>query len=253
MESKDRNLISAILDRSSRSTMRMYELVDMLEEDGVHCYANKSAVLFVSWSVMLWAEREEDLIPLVKLIPTDQQEMELFCVENRFIPLLEKHVAPVTVSADCHIWTLDRLLEEAPSLDSLTVEDAPFVNDHWDYKWEQSLEFIQHCIESMPTSCIRNEDGQPVAMAFCYGQSPHHINMGGFKVLPEHRKRGLGRKVHLDMCRKVLAQNRKPLVHIKVDNTVSQHICQSTNFKCHERVFWGKLNFHKQDKVSSAR
>jgi hypothetical protein len=223
----------------------MYELVDMLEGNEAHCYLNKSAVLFVSWAVMLWAEKEEDLIPLIKLIPKNHRETELFCVENRFIPLLEKHVAPVTVSADCHAWTLDKLLEEAPNLDSLTLEDAPFANDHWDYKWERSLEFIQHCIQSMPTSCIRNENGQPVAMAFCYGQSPHHINMGGFKVLPEHRKQGLGKKIHLDMCSKVLAQNRKPLVHIKTDNTISQHICQSTNFKRNERVFWGKLDTQK--------
>jgi len=158
----------------------------------------------------------------------------------------------VTVSADCHIWTLDRLLEEAPSLDSLTVEDAPFVNDHWDYKWEQSLEFIQHCIELMPTSCIRNEDGQPVAMAFCYGQSPYHVNMGGFKVLPEHRKQGLGKKVHLDMCRKVLAINRK-LSFTSKSTTQFPSIFAKAQFQMHERVFWGKLNFHKEGKVSSAR
>ena len=245
MESRNRNLVRAILDRSPRSNLRMYELVDTLEEGEVHCYVNKSAILLVSWSTMLWAQREEDLIPLVKFIPKDQQETELFCVENRFIPLLEKHVAPVTVSVECHIWTLDRLSEEAPRLDSLTAKDASFVNDHWDYKSDRSLEFIQHCIESMPTSCIRNEEGQPVAIAFCYAQSPQYMNIGGFKVLPEYRKRGLGKKIHLDMCRKVLKQNRKPLVHIRVDNTISQHICRSTNFKRHERVFWGKLDFQE--------
>ena len=246
METKDGNQIRAILDRAPRSTLRMYELVDMLEEEWVHCYVNNSAVLFVAWAVMLWAERGEDLIPLLKFIPTNQPETEIFCVENKFIPLLEKLVAPVTISADCHIWTLDRLLEEASTLDSLTLEDAPFVNDHWDYKYDRSLEFIRHCIETMPTSCIRNEKGQPVAMAFCYGQSPYHINMGGFKVLPEHRKQGLGKKVHLDMCNKVLSRNRKPLVHIRIDNTVSQHICQSTSFRRNERVFWGKFGFQKQ-------
>lgn len=143
---------------------------------------------------MLWAERAEDLIPLLKFIPTSQPEMGLFCVESKFIPLLEKHVAPVAVSSECHVWTLDKLLEDAPTLDSLTVEDAPFVNDHWDYKFDQSLEFIRCCIKSMLTSCIRNENGQPIDMAFCYGQSPYHVNMGGFKVLPEHRKQGLGKK-----------------------------------------------------------
>ena len=253
MESKDQNQIKTTLDRSPRSTMRMYELLDMLEEEGVHCYVNNSAVLFVAWAVMLWAEKEEDLIPLLKFIPTNQPETELFCVENKFIPLLEKHVAPVIISADCHIWTLNKLLEEAPTLDSLTVEDAPFVNDHWDYKFDQSLEFIRHCIESMPTSCIRNKEGRPIAMAFCYGQSPHHINMGGFKVLPEHRKQGLGRKVHLDMCKKVLIQNRKLLVHIKTDNTVSQHICQSTNFRRFERVFWGKFDFQRPNVDSTGQ
>jgi hypothetical protein len=245
MESKDRNHIRTILDRSPRSTLRMYELLDMLSEDWIHCYVNGSAVLFNAWAVMLWAEKQEDLIPLLKFIPTNQPETELFCVENKFIPLLEKHIAPVTISADCHIWTLDKLLEKAPTLDSLTLEDAPFVNDHWDYKFDESLEFITRCIETMPTSCIRNHQGQPIAMAFCYGQSPYHINMGGFKVLPEHRKQGLGKKIHLDICNKVLNRNRKPLVHIRTDNTVSQHICQSTNFKRYEQVFWGKFNFNK--------
>jgi hypothetical protein len=108
----------------------MYELLDAPEEDEVHCYINNTAVLFVSWAIMLWAEREEDLIPLLKFIPTGQPEAELFCVENRFMRLLEEHVAPVTVEHDCHIWTLDKLLVEAPVLDSLTLEDAPFVNDH---------------------------------------------------------------------------------------------------------------------------
>ncbi|MGB9134703.1 MAG: GNAT family N-acetyltransferase [Candidatus Bathyarchaeia archaeon] len=243
MESRDRNQIRVVLDRSPRSTVRMYELIDALEEDWVHCYLNNTAVLFVTWAIMLWTEKEEDLTPLLKLIPNNQPETELFCIENKFIPLLERHVAPVTVEHDCHIWTLDKLQEEALALDSLTMEDAPFVNDHWDYKFDQSLEFIQHCIQTMPTSCIRNENGQPIARAFCYGQSPYYANMGGFQVLPEHRKQGLGRKVHLDICSKVLAQGRKPLVHIKIDNTVSQHICQSTGFTRSERVFWGKLSF----------
>ena len=253
MESKDQRQIRAILDCSPRSTIRMYEICDMLDEDWVHCYVNGSAVLFVTWAVMLWAKNKKDLVPLLSRIPTDKEEVELFCVENRFISLLEKHVAPITISTECDTWSMDSLVGETPTLDSLTVEDTQFVNDHWDYKSEDSQQFIRHCIESFPTSCIRNQQGQPVAMAFCYGQSPHYINMGGFKVLPEHRKQGLGKKVHLDMCRKVLAQNRRPLVHIKVDNTISQHICRSTNFKCYERVFWGKLNFHKQGKVSSAR
>ncbi len=204
---------------------------------------NNTAVLFVAWAIMLWAEKEEDLVPLLKHIPTSQLEAELFCVENRFIPFLEKHVAPVTIEHDCHAWTLDRLLKEAPALDSLTLEDAPFVNDHWDYKHDQSLEFIKHCIQTMPTFCIRGENGQPIAMAFCYGQATYHINMGGFQVLPEYRERGLSMKVHLDMYSKVLARNRKPLVHVKTDNWVSQHICQSTGFKRNERVFWGKLVF----------
>jgi GNAT superfamily N-acetyltransferase len=223
----------------------MYELLDSLGEDWIRCYVNRSAVLFTAWAVMLWAENDDDLIPLLKFILTDHPETELFCIENRFKLLLEKHLAPVAVTADCHTWALDRLLEEAPVLDSLTVEDAAFVNDHWDYKSDQSLEFIRRCIETMPSSCVRNEEGQPVAMAFCYGQSPHYINMGGFKVLPEYRQRGIGRKIHLDMCRKVLDKNRKPLVHVKTDNVISQHICQSTNFKRYEQVFWGTLKFSK--------
>ena len=118
VESTDKNQIRAILDRSPRTAVRMYELLDAPQEEEAHCYINKSAVLFVAWSVMLCAEKSEDLIPLLRFVPTGQPEPEFFCVEDRFIPLLENHVAPVTVSADCHIWTLDEMLEEAPALDS---------------------------------------------------------------------------------------------------------------------------------------
>jgi hypothetical protein len=245
METKDRDQIRNILDRSPRTTLRMYELSDMLKEDWVHFYVNKSAVLCIAWSIMLWAKNEQDLIPLLKHFPTDKQQVDLFCIENRFTPFLEKHVAPITINAECDTWTLNKLLKKAPVLESLTVEDAPFVNDHWDYKSEDSLGFIRHCLESMPSSCIRNEKGQPTGMAFCYAQSPYYINMGGFKVLPEYRRQGWGRKIHLDMCNKVLAQNRKPLVHIKIDNAVSQRISKTTGFKRHERVFWGELNLKK--------
>ncbi len=242
MESKDQNRLRMILDCAPESNVRMYELADMLNQDFVHCYLNETAVLFVSWATMLWADKEEDLIPLFKYIPTYEPGRELFCIENRFRPLLEKHVAPVTVQDECDIWTLNELQEVAPTLESLTLDDASFVDNHWEFRFDRSLEFIQNCIQTMPTSCIRDQNGQPIAMAFCYGQSPYHINMGGFKVLSEHRKQGLGKKVHLDMCHKVLARNRKPLVHIRTDNVVSQHISQSSGFKRGERVFWGKLS-----------
>jgi hypothetical protein len=247
METKDRNQIKAILDRSQRSNIRMYEVVEHaheLEEYGTRCYINKSAILFITWAIMLWAEKAEDLVPLFKYIPTDHSNMELFCIENRFIPLLEEHVAPIQISHDCYIWTLDELREETPLLDSLTMKDAAFANDNWDHKGEHSLEFIQHCIESMPTSCIRNKEGQPIAMAFCYCQSPDYINIGGFKVLQEYRRQGLGKRIHLDICRKALARKRKPLAHIEIDNLISQHICQSTNFKRNERIFWGNFGAH---------
>jgi hypothetical protein len=108
----------------------MYEICDMLDEDWVHCFVNGSAVLFVAWAVMLWAKNKEDLVPLLSRIPADREEVELFCIENRFISLLEKHVAPVTISAECNAWSMDRLVGETPTLDSLTVEDTQFVNDH---------------------------------------------------------------------------------------------------------------------------
>ena len=135
-------------------------------------------------------ESEEALAPLPKHIPTDRLEAELFCVENRVIPLLERLVAPVTVEHDCHVWTLDKLPKEPPALDSLTPRDASFVNDHWDHKHDESLEFIRHCTQTMPTSCTRGQSGRPVTMPFCYGRSPEFINMGGFQVLPEYRTGG---------------------------------------------------------------
>ncbi|MHA1450182.1 MAG: GNAT family N-acetyltransferase [Candidatus Hodarchaeales archaeon] len=240
MRTKNPEKILEILNKSPRSCLRMYSVLDHLKEDKVEVFINGTAILIKTWSLMLWAEREKDLIPLLQYI-TPNDPLHLHCVEYRLLSQLKNYFKVIDGIDECNCWELTELVGEPPHLDSLTLDDATYVNDRWEFKSEHSLDFITACLTEMPSSCYRADEGKPVAYSFCYGQSPGHINMGGLIVDPEYRRRGMGKNLALDLSLKVLLRGKKPVVHIRVDNDISMKLSQQTGFERKEKVFWGKI------------
>ena len=240
--------IKSLLDQAPRSTLRMYSVLNNLTDKNIEVYLHHSAILVIDYStIMFWAKKTEDLIPLFKYIPTERP-LDLFCIEYRFIPLLKKHFENLEITDDCHIWILEKPPLDPPHLDSLTVEDAPYINEHWEFKDEESIYYITECLSMRPSSCVRDTEGTPIAWAFSYEESPYHIHMGALYVMKAHRCQGLGRQITLDLSTKVFNRGKKPIVHIRVENLISQHLTQKVGFEKKERIIYGKLYPKKQKK-----
>lgn len=240
MRTKNVSEILGIFEKSPRSCIRMYSVLDYIDEDGLEIYINKTAILIITWSLMVWAENEKDLKPLLDQVTADGP-LHLHCVEYRLLPVLQEHFKSVDGIDECYSWEMNELAEEAPQLDSLTLEDAPYVNDRWEFTSVHSLDFIIGCLTKMPSSCYRDDQGKPIAYSFCYGQSPDHMNMGGLIVEPEYRRRGMGKNIALDLSNKILKGRKKPVVHIRVNNDISMRLSQQAGFKKKEKIFWGKI------------
>ncbi|MFW9991133.1 MAG: GNAT family N-acetyltransferase [Candidatus Odinarchaeota archaeon] len=241
-ELTDRDEIRSILDKSPVINMRMYSLVDSLDDNpDCTCYRNNSAMLLVSWSLGMYVKYAEDIIPLLDNIPAGR-DWFLNGIDARVLPELERRFpGQVTINDDCYAWTLEEAPQEIVELDSLELEDAKLINENWSYKSENSLEHIEWFISTFPSSVIRGNEGQPVAWSFIYEESPYHMNMGGLFVLPAYRQQGFARRITLDMCRKVYNKGKKPLVHVNVNNEASQSLVTKLNFVSHERVIFGRL------------
>lgn len=140
-------------------------------------------------------------------------------------------------------FTKDDLIE---SIDSLTMDDAEFVNDHYQYKHEGSLKKIQEAIEHRPTSCVRIE-GVPVSYALLHEDN----SIGYMYTLDEHRKKGYAFEVTKDIVLKTIASGRTPYVHIAHWNHKSIGLALKAGFKEVCDVYWfGVLNL-KGDEIQA--
>lgn len=170
------------------------------------------------------------------------QAYNFFSVPLRLIPLLESHFREIDRDEDCSAYTItkeDYQGKLAEPLDSLTPADAEFVNEHWTYKEEGSLEFFRHILGAYPSSAIR-VDGQLAGWAVCYDAISNMVNLGSLRVLEQHRNQGLGKKLAMDLVQKVLEMGKTPMVHILDNNTASKTLSMGIGFKPYpEKIFWG--------------
>jgi len=167
-----------------------------------------------------------------------------FGVPAKLLGLLERHFDSIQREEDCTAYTLTQEdlsanIVSRDSLDSLTLGDAEFVNEHWTYKHEGSLDFFQRLLRTYPSSAIRI-DGQLAGWAVCYDAIDEMTNLGSLKVLEEYRNQGLGKKLSIDLVQKVLKLGKTPMVHILDNNTASKNLSIGIGFRPHtEKIFWG--------------
>jgi hypothetical protein len=232
--------ITRSLEMNPRANMRFYSMLNQ-DKDTYQIYLNKSAAIIISWSIGLCAQAENDLIPLLKYIPTNKR-MFLNGIEKRFLPILERTGFDVEIKDDRHIWILDTQPKEPQKLDSLSLGDAQFIDNNWIYHSKKSINYIRWCIESLPSSVIRNKNGKPTAWAFSYTESPQFINMGGMLVLPEFRLKGYAQHVTKDLSIKVFKRKKKPLVHVRTDNIASINLLKKLHYTRQEQIIFGHIS-----------
>lgn len=234
------NTITRILETNPRANMRFYSMLNE-EKDTYQIFLNKSAAIIISWSIGLCAQDEQDLIPLLKYIPTNKR-MFLNGIEKRFLAILEGYGFDIEIKDDTCAWMLDTQPREPKKLDSLTLDDTQFIDKNWSYQSRKSINYIWRCIESLPSSVIRNKiNDQSIAWAFSYAKSPHFINMGGMFVLPEYRRKGYASQVTIDLSNKIFHQKRKPLAHVHTENIASNELLKKIGFTKHEQIIFGHI------------
>ena len=231
--------VISILNRDPALTMRIYSMFDDKKRN-IQYFINKSAIIVHSWSLGMYAEDPEDIIPLLQKIPSDKK-LFLNGIPRNLLPIIQDQFSPdrLDISDECHLWTL----EESPDeilCESLTHEDAPYVNKQWAYRSENSLGFIKWCLKTLPSSVIRDQN-KPAGWSFCYSRSPYHMNMGGLLVLPQFRRKGYGRRITIDLSTKVFQCDRKPLVHVHITNHASQKLLKGLNFIQGEEIVFGSI------------
>lgn len=203
---------------------------------------HERAAMMLDHSLYMYGD--EDVLDgfLAQLEPG--QEYYFFGVQVKLLPLLAHHFYEIKRDEDCTAYTItpEDFAAHQPEilpLDSLRAADAEFVNTHWTYRHEGSLDFFKHIIAHYPSSAVRSS-GKLVGWAVCYDAIPDMANLGSLRVLESHRNQGLGRKLAADLVQKVLNLGKVPLAHILDNNIPSKTLSMGIGFKPYpEQIFWG--------------
>lgn len=171
------------------------------------------------------------------------REYSFFCVPCKLLPLLNRYFDGVEIEESSSAYTISAADFNGgpdPALGSLTLADAEFVDEHWAYKFDGSVDFFRHVITNYPSTAL-GIDGKLVGWAVCYDAIEDMVNLGSLRVLEEYRQQGLGRKLALDLVAKVLATGKTPMVHIVDDNIASRTLSMGIGFKPYSvKLFWGR-------------
>lgn len=128
-------------------------------------------------------------------------------------------------------------------IDSLTLDDAEFVNNHYEYKGDYSLDKIRDAIENRPTSCVRI-DGKLVSYAVLNLDN----SIGYMYTVKEHRKKGYAYEVTKDISLKTIKSGRLPYVQIHHWNNESLNLALKVGYEVCSDVYWiGILNPNGED------
>jgi len=235
--------ILKIIDTNPVLNMRFYSMIfDPDESTTLNplYFKYNTAIMVLSWGIGIFTRHLEDVIPLIQLIPKNRNFF-LNGIEERILPLLQETFDNLIINDICHPWTFEGSFIIQETLESLTADDAEFINSIWPYRDENSIQFIERCVELLPSSVIRDNQ-TPIAWSFSYSQSPYHINMGNLYVQPEHRRKGFGRRITIDLVNKVNKEDKKPLVHVHIDNEASIRLLKQLNFLKHpEKIIFGDI------------
>jgi hypothetical protein len=116
---------------------------------------------------------------------------------------------------------------------TITMHEAEGINDRYEYKNEDSLERIKEAIEHRPSSGIYIDNK---LASYCLVHEDNSI--GYMYTLEEHRHKGLGYWVTLDILKKMNQRNSVPFVEIAKWNDKSQGLATKTGFTKDYYIPW---------------
>lgn len=133
----------------------------------------------------------------------------------------------------CHQYHYEGEGFDLPPLESLSVMDAEYVDGHYEYQNDDSLEKIKRAILKRPTSCLR-QGGQIISFVLLHDDD----SIGYMYTLPEYRGKGHAYLLTKDIINKTLADHRLPYIQIVHGNDKSMGLAMKAGFKQHGDVYW---------------
>lgn len=107
------------------------------------------------------------------------------------------------------------------------------VNDHYTYKDEESLYFIEESLRNRPSSFCFVDD-EPVAWLLVHRDD----SMGIMYTKEAHRKKGIAYDLSMNLLKQLIENNKIPFIHIGVENQASFKLAEKCGFKRYQSVFW---------------
>ncbi len=118
----------------------------------------------------------------------------------------------------------------------LTLSDANIVNDFWEHKKENTLDYIKRQIESDITASIRI-DKKPIA----WGMTHDTGALGFLYVMEECRGRGYAKSVTCHLVNQLRTKGRTPFAFIAIENERSYTLAKKLGFIDAGKYSWLKL------------
>ncbi len=137
----------------------------------------------------------------------------------------------------CYLPAEVELLPAPPSVDALTVEDAPTIQRFWPYADESSIDYVLERIERGITAGLRI-DGELVAWGLTHTSGA----MGFLHVLEKHRGLGYAKAVTYRIAEEIRGRGDTPFVYIGVGNEASLGLAATLGMIRVEQVEWMGLN-----------
>ncbi|XP_047207545.1 glycine N-acyltransferase-like protein 3 isoform X2 [Girardinichthys multiradiatus] len=127
-------------------------------------------------------------------------------------------------------------------ISSLNFSHVDIVNKTWKFGGdEKGYRNIKNLISNLPTCCIMDTQGEPVAWILVYD----YCAMGILYTLPEHRGKGYAKVLISNMTKKLHAEGYPVYCFIEEDNMVSYKLFQNMGFTedASYRAAWFEFNF----------
>lgn len=136
----------------------------------------------------------------------------------------------------CYVYYLNKesiLINDGLLLDNIHIKDAEKINDLYTYKDKDGLSYIKESIKKRPSSALYLND-----ILISSAMVHNNNSIGVLYTSKEYRNIGYGKKVTLDLCRKLVARGITPLAYITEENLPAIKLFESCGFKKLGLAYW---------------
>jgi len=136
----------------------------------------------------------------------------------------------------CYVYYLNKesiLMNDGMLLDKIHINDAEKINELYTYKDQDGLNYIQESIKKRPSSALYLND-----ILISSAMIHNNNSIGVLYTSKEYRNIGYGKKVTLDLCRKLVARGINPVAYITEDNLPAIKLFESCGFKKLGLAYW---------------